>query len=248
MYSIYAIQNTVNNKYYIGLTCEPKKRRQQHLCDLRRGDHFNVRLQKSFNKHGEQAFSFRVITKGILTREDANEWEQWWISELDTVAKGYNITLGGKTVDAQLGRISVWNGIYYRSVKAAARANGISSSGMHHRLKAGYSCDGNLPAQNEWSSIETTWNGITYPSIREAAKANDISEISMYDRLRKGYVCDGDMLGAAGANSNPTTWNGVEYSSVRQAAAANGINRHQMGRYIAKGYTCDDDVKRGKEQ
>ena len=61
MRGIYAITNTVSDTVYYGQATKVVKRLAQHRWELRRGTHENPRLQKSFNKHGENAFVFTPV-------------------------------------------------------------------------------------------------------------------------------------------------------------------------------------------
>lgn len=53
---IYRITNTVSNKVYVGQSLRVKKRVREHFRLLRLGKHPNPHLQRSYDKHGEQAF------------------------------------------------------------------------------------------------------------------------------------------------------------------------------------------------
>jgi group I intron endonuclease len=55
------IINLQNNKIYIGSAVKFVKRRCQHLSYLRNNIHHSLRLQRSFNKYGEENFVFKVI-------------------------------------------------------------------------------------------------------------------------------------------------------------------------------------------
>lgn len=58
---IYTITNRVTGGVYVGQTKNAQDRWTQHLRDLRKGTHFNPRLQHSFTKHGEEEFSYTVL-------------------------------------------------------------------------------------------------------------------------------------------------------------------------------------------
>lgn len=58
---IYRIRNVVNGHYYIGSTVDSKKRFWDHRKHLRTGVHACVRLQRAWNKHGEDCFKFEVL-------------------------------------------------------------------------------------------------------------------------------------------------------------------------------------------
>jgi group I intron endonuclease len=58
---IYRIRNTVSGTFYIGSTINFAKRRWEHTRHLLRGIHTSVILQRSWNKHGRNAFVFEVL-------------------------------------------------------------------------------------------------------------------------------------------------------------------------------------------
>lgn len=72
---VYAIVNTVNNKRYVGSSKSVDSRFNEHRRKLRRGDHTNKKLQRAWNKYGEDKFEFVVIEEccidNLLTREQA---------------------------------------------------------------------------------------------------------------------------------------------------------------------------------
>lgn len=75
MQYIYVIENLNNGKFYIGRTNKPDARRRGHFSELRRGIHGNPRLQASFNKHGENAFEFKVVDSCEDSQVEAKEAE-----------------------------------------------------------------------------------------------------------------------------------------------------------------------------
>lgn len=81
MHYIYIIENKNSGKFYIGRTNNPAARRRGHFSELRRGIHGNPRLQASFNKHGEQAFEFKVVDRAPEALIEAKEAE--WFAAFD---------------------------------------------------------------------------------------------------------------------------------------------------------------------
>jgi len=55
---IYIIRNTVSGKIYIGSAVDIAKRLYEHVWALRKGCHFNIHLQRAWNKDSEASFSF----------------------------------------------------------------------------------------------------------------------------------------------------------------------------------------------
>lgn len=61
--------------FYWGQAQDLWKRASDHLSALRRGDHSNERLQRSFDKHGEEAYSYEVSL--LCPVEDLDMQEQF---------------------------------------------------------------------------------------------------------------------------------------------------------------------------
>lgn len=92
---IYKITNLVNNKIYIGKSITVNYRWSKHLWCLRRNCHINKHLQSSFNKYGEENFSYNIIEE--CESVNLNDREKYWVSYLDSSNPlyGYNKTKGG---------------------------------------------------------------------------------------------------------------------------------------------------------
>lgn len=88
---IYAITNSVTGKKYIGSAFNLRVRKGQHFAKLGRGVHHSAKLQRSWDKHGPDAFDFSVIEfvedkSNLITRE------QFWIDSFAaSTAVGYNM-------------------------------------------------------------------------------------------------------------------------------------------------------------
>ena len=90
-YSVYCFTNKINNKKYIGLTCDIERRYKQHKGGRSRAVVFCLAIKK----YGFDNFDFEII-KSNLTLEEAKDFEKLQISTLNTmVPNGYNRTEGG---------------------------------------------------------------------------------------------------------------------------------------------------------
>lgn len=84
---IYKIINKYTGRIYIGATRNFKKRKKDHLLELKSGRHKNILMQRDCNKYGIDGFSFDII----LENEDCFSVEQDYINKFGT----YNIARGG---------------------------------------------------------------------------------------------------------------------------------------------------------
>jgi len=85
---IYKITNTITNKVYTGSAINIELRWREHLNDLRKNKHHSIKLQRAFNKYGENAFIFTIIL--LCDKLELITNEQLYIDELDSYNKGYN--------------------------------------------------------------------------------------------------------------------------------------------------------------
>lgn len=85
---IYKITNLLSGKMYVGL----------HSTDNLDDGYFGsgVYLKNAINKHGKENFQLEIIEH--TTEELIFEREIYWISKLNTLEEGYNLTKGGEGV------------------------------------------------------------------------------------------------------------------------------------------------------
>jgi len=90
---VYAIE--IGGRIYIGSSVDISIRWKQHIRSLANGTHHSVKLQRSFNKHGNPEFTVvELCDESVLL-----EREQYWLDELNCVAHGLNICpVAGRTV------------------------------------------------------------------------------------------------------------------------------------------------------
>jgi len=83
---IYKIRNLKNDKIYIGSSINLIKRQRDHFRSLNLKNHYNLKLQRAFNKYGKDNFIFEIILECSV--EDLLKMEQYYI---DTLMPSYNI-------------------------------------------------------------------------------------------------------------------------------------------------------------
>lgn len=90
---IYGIVNTATGKWYVGQAEDIERRWAKHLYELRTGTHHSEKLQRSYEKHREDAFLFFVLEECPVDLLD--DREVFWIAEKNSFSNGYNMTSGG---------------------------------------------------------------------------------------------------------------------------------------------------------
>lgn len=94
--AIYAITNVVNGKLYVGSSVDMRQRINRHFNHLRKGVHYNEKLQRAFNKYGEWAFEVTQLDECFTSERAAVE--SMWIEKTHAVSRGYNIAVEGMSV------------------------------------------------------------------------------------------------------------------------------------------------------
>lgn len=142
---IYKITNTVTGKFYIGSAVNIKKRWAEHRSRLGANKHGNRHLQNSWNKHGEDSFTFEVLE--YCKKERLIEREQFYI---DNEKPAYNISptagnrLGVKNTDETKRKMSkahksLWAEEYklkHRPTEEHLHKMHEANKGRHHTEEA----------------------------------------------------------------------------------------------------------------
>ena len=92
MWVIYKHTNKINGKVYIGQTSqEPEKR-------WKKGEGYkdSPKFYAAIQKYGWNNFKHEIIEENILTLEEADNKEAYWIFYYNSINNGYNINLGGE--------------------------------------------------------------------------------------------------------------------------------------------------------
>lgn len=91
---IYKIENSINNKVYIGQTIHTAKHRwQQHIAASKAGRGMQYPLYKALAKYGLDNFRFEIIEE--IDNQLLDEREKYWIKFYNSYRDGYNATIGG---------------------------------------------------------------------------------------------------------------------------------------------------------
>lgn len=87
---VYSITNIKSKKRYVGSSANIERRWRRHLVDLRGGAHHSRHLQSAWNKYGELAFRFEVVS--TCEPDNLIAQEQFWIDAFQAADEkhGYN--------------------------------------------------------------------------------------------------------------------------------------------------------------
>lgn len=93
---IYKITNLINNKVYIGCSCDIEHRWIAHKSEsiLEHNPQYNYSIHRAFRKYGLDNFHFEIIEL-LSDSTMIYEREKYWIAFYDSYNSGYNETQGG---------------------------------------------------------------------------------------------------------------------------------------------------------
>ena len=86
---IYKIEHVASGKKYIGQAVDIKRRLGEHKYSLKAKRAPSVKLQRAWDKYGENAFIFQTLL--VCHASDLNMYEQIIMDHYDCVKNGYNI-------------------------------------------------------------------------------------------------------------------------------------------------------------
>lgn len=93
---IYTIENTINNKKYIGQTLNIDHRLKDHFSRLEKKTHHSIKLQRAYDKYGVDAFKTSFQSFEIDNLEQLYQLEMKFIEQNNSYHDGYNMTYGGE--------------------------------------------------------------------------------------------------------------------------------------------------------
>lgn len=193
---VYKIYNKISNKYYIGSTTQSfRVRCSQHLYDLTSKNHCNTHLQRSFNKHPNNTFSFEILE--ICKKEECLKKEQYWMDYYKSYdrKKGYNIlkysanSLGYKhseEIKELMSNLKKGKSSHINTQKAILLANTGKSRSLETRLKISNSNKGKKQSKESIEKRRILVTGITFKNKRNIIKLNyDYTIIKIYNSLKE---------------------------------------------------------------
>lgn len=98
---IYTITHLGSGKLYIGRTNDPRGRESHHFGLLRRDKHGNPKLQRAFNKYGQDEFVFEIVDccDSELIYDKELEWFDKYDNDLSILYNCHLKSIGGPDKD-----------------------------------------------------------------------------------------------------------------------------------------------------
>jgi group I intron endonuclease len=171
MYSVYKIQNKINQKIYIGFTGNVPARKRFH-----RGAYYvSGHLHRAIRKYGWENFTFDVIFESN-DKDIALEKEIYFIEQYDSYNSGYNNSIGGCCGGS--GRVVSDEVKSHMSQLHSGKNNPFYGQKHSDESRKLMSEKSSLTRGNQMKQpniCPVMIDGVEYPSLRDAAKALNIT-------------------------------------------------------------------------
>ncbi len=101
MWTIYLHRNIVNDKCYVGQTKQQNIESRfgsdgrRYLRKTKLGRYNQPLFASAIIKYGWNSFEHKILETNIMTQEEANEKERYYISKYNCLTNGYNTAKGG---------------------------------------------------------------------------------------------------------------------------------------------------------
>ena len=88
---IYAIENVLTGRRYVGFTTNKDRRRKLHVTRLNNNSHHNASLQRDWGMYGSAAFAWVTLERSTDEKRVTKDDELRWILESRKTVGAYNI-------------------------------------------------------------------------------------------------------------------------------------------------------------
>jgi len=130
---VYGIINKINNTHYIGESLDIERRWDEHIEELNNNSHHSYKLQKAWNTHSKENFTFKIIEEmqnldsPYKTKMQLIYVEGKYIDQYDSIANGYNVE---NTIEEVLSgrKIIISKNIDAKYLHNLIRNNGLEAS------------------------------------------------------------------------------------------------------------------------
>lgn len=215
---IYTITNSINGKIYVGSSVNIKRRWQRHKRELRTNQHANTHLQRSYDKHGADAFIYAIVEFVEVDKKLLYEAEQRWMDThagiLYNMQKAAGSTLGTK----QSAETCLKRSIALKGLKRTPEQNE-----RNRQAQLLVPRDAEKDAKFARNRLGTTMTPEHIAKTREGSKKTIAKRTpeQRYEIRRKFAITRGSFV----------IIDGVEYLSYNEASEKLGVSRHTLKKY-----------------
>lgn len=258
-YYLYKITNKVNDKIYIGITSDPKRRKAKHFSQPKQ-ENFTV-IRAAMDKHGRDNFEFEIICIG----------EKDYILDLEVKAIelykardkkfGYNIKPGGEVGRGYAVRASkrdtpvFVSGWWFPVRRVALKALNITKAIYKNRQRSGTLGDvvrGNRTTVYQCAEVyNPVYVGdFWFPSRKIASIKLDVSYGTISNRVRKGFTSskrswrnqnsEQNHMFGIDPKDHPSSIaviiNNIKFDSIKQATEETGFSKYTINKRIKENH------------
>ena len=241
-YFLYKITNTLDGKFYIGMTKNLERRWVVHCSPSSKCP----KLRAAIQKHGKENFTKEVLCIG--SKEYIADLEQQYILKTNSTELGYNIDVGGKyyrdnhKLNTKTNQPLYVSGWWFPNKDVAMKNLCLKEGSFYKWLKDNTLGDlqhfrgPKLGTGNKPVYVKRFW----FPSLSKASEILCMSPTNVHRLSKQGdKTFDDCRVGSQKGCKSPSAMSvlveGVEYPAIRTAAEVTGIPRSTIKRRIQNG-------------
>lgn len=180
---VYMIRFMLDNRTYVGSSKNIRKRVQNHLSSLRKGNHHSRHLQRTFDKYG--ADYFEAFAVGYYDSNDVRDEEQHWLDSATCSFNGSRLANRPEfTPEAiekmQIAAKEIWDRPGYRERMKAIPRKGNPG------IKASEKAVANMREAHRAKHRTVSAFGKLW-SLKELAESYGVKYTMLKDRVRAGW-------------------------------------------------------------
>lgn len=238
---VYLIFNTITKKSYIGITTNGlDARKYQHLLLLRNKKHDNYKLQKTFNKYGENSLKWFIL-QDYIPIDNLSKTETNWIRKFDSCKNGYNRVEESKFCGVGENHPS---SKYSEEIIKSVIFDLINTNLLHIEISQKH----NVHRQ----TIAKIISGISWQYLIDETSRMKLNENQKNTKTRRYKISNEKRVEKYTSNGihykcKSITFNGKKYDSIKCASKESIYKYGTLCKYIQKGYTSDEDILDAKK-
>ena len=244
-YYLYLIDNTINQKIYVGITTNSLATRfLAHKAAAAKGQGTDRSLYNAMRKYGVENFSIHLLRDDAVSIEELLDQEIAAIEEFDSKNNGYNTAYGGSLGTSK--PITV-DGIRFSSMGQAADFYSIEAYNFNQRIsKLGWSPEeaAELVERKTYGRRNLTFDvnhegeAYFFDSVASAAKHFKLLSSTVHNRLKNGWSLEEALEliprenGRKLVKQETYVLGGKSYASIKAVAEAENISVQSLRRYL----------------